>query len=192
MSARMSRASIFERWIARPATTRCLLFDLGMLVALLSGCATTPRESRDFGYTLHGEPLDADGDVRRLPPRDICSVDVIQPQVAFASNSARLVPCARRVLDEGIAALNKYPDLVVEVAGHADSSEAADQRRHLSLLRAKVVYDYLTARGIDAARLLGPVGYENHRPLYPERDIDGRILKDGARRNRRVELNVQN
>lgn len=193
MSARKVRPSAVERWIARSASTRCLLPGLGMVLALLSGCDTTPRESRDFGYTLHGELLDADGNVRRdLPPPDICFVDAIRQQVTFASGSTTLVPCARRILDESAALLNKHPDLVAQVAGNADSADAADQRRDLSLLRAKLVYGYLIAHGVNPARLIGPIGYGAQRPVAAERDRDGAFLGDGAQRNRRVELNVQN
>jgi hypothetical protein len=47
-------------------------------------------------------------------------------------------------------------------------------------------YDYLTSNGIDAARLNGPTGYGESRPLDTNDSADGRA------KNRRTELNVQN
>ena len=46
-------------------------------------------------------------------------------------------------------------------------------------------FDYLTAHGIDAGRLVGPNGYGESRP------IDTNDTKEGRQRNRRTELPVQ-
>ncbi|WP_460827505.1 OmpA family protein, partial [Luteimonas notoginsengisoli] len=54
------------------------------------------------------------------------------------------------------------------------------------------VYDYLTSNGIDAGRLVGPVGYGESRPIAPNTNDDGSDNPEGRARNRRTELNVQN
>ena len=54
------------------------------------------------------------------------------------------------------------------------------------------MYDYLTAHGIGANRLAGPVGYGESRPIAPNTNPDGTDNPEGRARNRRTELDVQN
>ncbi|RUL78120.1 OmpA family protein, partial [Dyella choica] len=61
----------------------------------------------------------------------------------------------------------------------------AAYNQDLSERRAKIVYDYLTAHGIDASRLEGPVGHGVDSP------IDSNKTTEGRARNRRTELQVQ-
>ena len=51
------------------------------------------------------------------------------------------------------------------------------------------VYDYLTSNGVDAARLTGPTGYGESRPLE---DLGQDMPGCKSEKNRRTELNVQN
>lgn len=96
------------------------------------------------------------------------------------------------ILDEAIEILRRNPDLRVEVAGHTDSIGSEGYNQGLSERRAEAVYNYMTARGIDASRLEGPVGYGESRPIAPNVNEDGSDNPDGRARNRRTELNVEN
>jgi len=106
--------------------------------------------------------------------------------VNFDFDKDTLRPDAVVILDEAVAVLAKYPELRVEVAGHTDSKGKDDYNQNLSERRAKTVYDYLTSKGIDASRLVGPNGYGEARP------IDTNETDEGRANNRRTELNVQN
>lgn len=106
--------------------------------------------------------------------------------VNFDFDKATLRPEAVVILDEAIAILQKYPQLKVEVAGHTDSVGTEEYNQGLSERRATTVHTYLTDKGIDAARLVGPVGFGELRP------IDTNDTSEGRARNRRTELNVQN
>ena len=88
--------------------------------------------------------------------------------------------------------LGKYPQLKVEVAGHTDSIGTEQYNQGLSERRAKAVYDYLTAHGIDAGRLVGPHGFGESHPIAPNTNADGSDNPEGRARNRRTELNVEN
>lgn len=95
-------------------------------------------------------------------------------------------PQVVRKLDEDAEPLKKYPDLIVEVSGHANPQENHNQQ--LSLRRARAAY-YLLSKGVDACQMLGPVGYGASRPNYvgdenPEHPLN--------RANRRVDVNVHN
>jgi OOP family OmpA-OmpF porin len=106
--------------------------------------------------------------------------------VNFDFDKDTLRPDAVVILDEAAEILNKYPQLKVEVAGHTDSIGTEVYNQDLSQRRAQTVYNYLTGKGVDAARLVGPNGFGELKP------IDVNTTKEGRARNRRTELNVQN
>ena len=112
--------------------------------------------------------------------------------VNFDFDKAALRPDAVAILNEAVSILKQYPDLKVEVAGHTDAKGTDAYNQKLSESRAKAVYDYLTSNGIDAARLAGPNGYGEARPIAPNTNADGSDNPEGRAQNRRTELNVQN
>ncbi len=110
--------------------------------------------------------------------------DVIElPGVNFETNSDRLLPGADSVLRDAAATLRKYPDLVVEVAGHTDSVGGADYNQGLSERRAYTVRDYLINAGADENNLSAK-GYGEAAPIADNETADGRA------KNRRVELRI--
>ncbi|MDY0022357.1 OmpA family protein [Arenimonas caeni] len=106
--------------------------------------------------------------------------------VNFDFDKDTLRPDAVAILDEAVSILQKYPQLRVEVAGHTDSIGTEQYNQGLSERRAAAVYNFLTGKGIDASRLVGPNGFGESRP------IDTNDTREGRARNRRTELNVQN
>jgi OOP family OmpA-OmpF porin len=109
--------------------------------------------------------------------------------VNFDFDKSTLRPDAVSILSEATEILKRYPELKVEVAGHTDQCGKDDYNQKLSERRATVVYDYLTTNGIDAARLQGPIGYGESRPLE---DKGQKFPECKSELNRRTELNVQN
>jgi len=85
--------------------------------------------------------------------------------VNFDFDKDTLRPDAVVILDEAADILNKYPQLKVEVAGHTDSVGAEAYNQGLSQRRAQVVFNYLTGKGVDAGRLVGPNGFGETKPI---------------------------
>ncbi|MFL9582907.1 OmpA family protein [Stenotrophomonas sp. AB1(2024)] len=112
--------------------------------------------------------------------------------VNFDFDKSNLRPDAVAILGEAAQILTRYPDLKVEVAGHTDSKGTEEYNQKLSERRATAVYNYLTQNGVDAARLVGPIGYGESRPIAPNTNPDGSDNPEGRAKNRRTELNVQN
>lgn len=112
--------------------------------------------------------------------------------VPFDDNKSTLRPDAIEVINEAIDMLNRYPDIRIEVAGHAYTRGTDEFNQNLSERRAKIVYDYFVTNGISKSRLVGPVGYGSSRPLAHMINEDGSPNPDGQKTNERVELNVQN
>jgi OOP family OmpA-OmpF porin len=100
-------------------------------------------------------------------------------------DAAGLLPGSIEILDQAVDVLTRYPNVRVEVAGHTDSTGPDGYNQGLSERRARVVYDYLVGKGVDASRLAGPAGYGESRP------IDTNDTKEGRQRNRRTELSKQ-
>jgi OOP family OmpA-OmpF porin len=90
------------------------------------------------------------------------------------------------ILDQAIDALNRYPEIKVELNGHTDAIGTDAYNQGLSERRAQIVSDYLTSHGIDASRITAVVGYGEAQP------IDTNDTKEGRARNRRTELKVEN
>jgi len=89
------------------------------------------------------------------------------------------------VLNQAVDTLQRYPQVKVMVAGYTDSVGTDAYNQSLSERRAKIVYDYLTAHGIDASRLEGPTGNGESNP------IGSNDTNEGRAQNRRTELQVQ-
>jgi len=135
-----------------------------------------PVKTRGLRLQARSEESRAGGEGTSVPAAG--GVDL---QIAFALDSARLLPEAQRQLGELARALQS-PGLAGRhflLAGHTDASGGAEHNRQLSLARAASVREYLAGAGVDATRL-SVTGYGAERPL------EGRSPYDA--RNRRVEV----
>lgn len=101
--------------------------------------------------------------------------------ITFTSGRADLKPAFYPVLDKLADSLRQYPDTVVQIEGHTDSSGSASQNQMLSENRANNVRSNLMQRGIPGSRLVA-VGYGASRPLASNDTASGRA------QNRRVEI----
>ena len=79
--------------------------------------------------------------------------------------------------------LNDEKALKVALHGHTDNSGSPQQNLLLSEKRARAVYDFLIACGVDAARLISK-GFGQSQP------IDDNSTEEGKARNRRTEFVV--
>lgn len=103
--------------------------------------------------------------------------------INFETGSAALTADSRYELDNCVDALNKYPNMTVEVAGHTDNVGDPAANRALSASRAASVVKYLADRGVAASRLK-PTGYGDTRPLQPNDTPENRA------KNRRTEFKI--
>jgi cytochrome c oxidase subunit 2 len=103
--------------------------------------------------------------------------------VNFGSGSAQLTPTSRYELDFLVDALNKYPNMRIELGGHTDNTGEAESNQRLSESRARAVYNYLLNKGVAESRL-NAAGYGQSRP------IDSNDTEAGRVKNRRTEFKV--
>jgi outer membrane protein OmpA-like peptidoglycan-associated protein len=103
--------------------------------------------------------------------------------VTFKTDSYDLNASFFKVLDSVGLVLKEYNKTIVEVAGHTDSTGAAEYNQALSERRAQTVATYLSSKGVMDQRII-TVGAGETRPVATNDTPEGRQL------NRRVELTL--
>ena len=97
--------------------------------------------------------------------------------------SAALQPGFRSTLDQIAQSLSQYPNSLIDVYGHTDSTGSDQYNQTLSERRAQSVASYLTTRGVQSARL-ATRGFGESQP------VASNTTEDGRAQNRRVEIRI--
>lgn len=103
--------------------------------------------------------------------------------VNFETGSDKLTPVSQYELGFLVDAMNQYPNMTIELAGHTDNTGDAEANQTLSEQRAKAVLDLLVEKGVAPGRLRA-VGYGQSRP------VDTNETPEGQARNRRTEFRI--
>lgn len=103
--------------------------------------------------------------------------------VTFDVGSYTLRPAFRTTLDNIATSMNQYPNSLIDVYGHTDSTGSDAYNQTLSENRASTVANYLSTRGVSAARIRSQ-GYGETMP------VGDNATEEGRRRNRRVEIKI--
>ena len=91
-------------------------------------------------------------------------------RVFFESDQSDLTPQARATLDKQVQWLQQYSQYQFTVEGHADERGTREYNIALGARRAQTVRDYLSSRGINAARMR-TISYGKERPVAVCNDI---------------------
>ena len=103
--------------------------------------------------------------------------------VLFDVDRATLKPGAREKLARIAGILASYPDLKIEIEGHADSTGSEEYNQALSERRAQSVRAYFNQQGVTTP-IVAAVGFGESRPVATNGTAAGR------QQNRRVEVIV--
>lgn len=103
--------------------------------------------------------------------------------ITFAVDSTMIQPGFRPTLDDISANLVKYPNSLIDVYGHADSTGSEAYNQDLSERRARSVADYLISHGVGHARVRSQ-GFGETQPIASNETEEGRSA------NRRVEIKI--
>jgi outer membrane protein OmpA-like peptidoglycan-associated protein len=101
--------------------------------------------------------------------------------VLFDFDKSELRPESITELERVLKFMNDVPFATTKVDGHTDSIGTEAYNQALSDRRSKAVFDYLSSRGIDPARMKSQ-GFGETQPIAPNDTAEGRQL------NRRVML----
>ncbi|HEY2145388.1 MAG TPA: OmpA family protein [Steroidobacteraceae bacterium] len=114
------------------------------------------------------------------PPAPIGEIKL--PRVEFETDKAVLRPESAQTLDSAVATLKKYPEMIIEVAGHTDSRGGKQHNVGLSERRAESVMQYLKEHGV--TNRMTAHGYGEEEPIADNKTAEGRAA------NRRVGLRI--
>jgi len=120
-------------------------------------------------------------DVTQTPDGDGILVNL--PDVTFAVNSTDISPQMRNTLDGVAQSMINYPNSLIDVMGHTDSTGSEQYNLDLSRRRADAVANFLTSRGVAGARI-ERIGYGEQYPVADNTTEAGRA------QNRRVEIRI--
>lgn len=105
----------------------------------------------------------------------------IPSDISFDTGRAEIRPALRPILDQFANGLRDQPRTEVRIIGHTDNTGSDAVNDPLSMQRAASARDYLSARGVDAGRIL-VAGRGSREPVAENGSDSGRA------RNRRVEI----
>jgi outer membrane protein OmpA-like peptidoglycan-associated protein/osmotically-inducible protein OsmY len=166
-------------------------------IDLISGAAVEAfGASNVFNDMTIGTDIDSSFSIYRIPltfaqfkpipewelriENDVISGNV-RGGATFDFGSAELTPELRALLDTGAGILLRNPSILMTIEGHTDSIGSDEFNLALSNARAQAGVDYLTALGVQPARLFS-VGYGETRPIADNSTPAGRT------QNRRLEF----
>lgn len=101
----------------------------------------------------------------------------------FEADSTNVSEESKQVVDEIYRFLDYYPNVKIEIAGHANLKPKKEYALNLSQKRAESVSDYLISKGIDSNRVV-PKGYGNTKPIVES------VNRIANKLNQRVEIKI--
>ncbi|MDR0734474.1 MAG: OmpA family protein [Elusimicrobiota bacterium] len=108
----------------------------------------------------------------------------LKGDILFESGKYNLSVEAQQLLKNLSRVMKKYPANIIVVQGHTDSTGSAATNKTLSVNRAKAVYDYIIANGVNPKGNSAYEGFGATKPVADNGSAAGRAA------NRRVELKI--
>jgi outer membrane protein OmpA-like peptidoglycan-associated protein len=134
-------------------------------------------------YTVAAAPAGTRVDCGEPTPPTFGCGSIIH-SIAFAFDSAEILPASAAVLDELFKGLRGDSSTRIAIESHTSSEGTKDYNERLSQRRAQAVVADLVRRGLPSQRPTA-VGIGERRPIATNNDESGRSL------NRRVEVKCQ-
>jgi len=159
------------------------LFAVAFLV--LAAAPAIAQQTDDLSRAeseLRSTMPSAGADVRRASPDEV--VVTMPSDITFAFNSAAVKPRFLDHIDDLARTLNRYPNLVIAIVGHADAIGSDDYNQALSERRARSVGAVLMDDGV-AYRRIAVSGRGEWEPIATNATEWGRA------QNRRVEIHLK-
>jgi outer membrane protein OmpA-like peptidoglycan-associated protein len=118
-----------------------------------------------------------------IKKEEVARLNFATKSIQFETGKNIIKKSSYTIMNEVAAILNKYPNYNVAIEGYTDNvgNDASNQR--LSESRAKVCYEYLISKGIQASNM-SYKGYGETNPIADNTTAAGRQM------NRRVELKL--
>ncbi|EPJ43782.1 MAG: outer membrane protein A precursor [Osedax symbiont Rs2] len=163
--------------------------DTGIIVGALAGAAAggaignyMDQQEAAMRAQLEDERRRNAIEIQRI--KDDTLKLVLNDDVSFDFNSAKIKPSFHSSLDKVNHVLSQYSSSNITIVGHTDSKGSQSYNQTLSEQRAQAVRAYLSSGGVTTTRL----NIQGEGELQPRASNE---TSEGRSRNRRVELLVQ-
>ena len=133
--------------------------ETGALIGALAGGGTGGLIGNY--YDKQAKELAAIADVQKTENGIVVT---LKNEILFETGKADLSAAAQKTLIDLNRVLKKYPENIIEVQGHTDSTGTAAYNQQLSEERAKAVYNFILANGLKTSGL-SYVGYGQNSPI---------------------------
>ncbi len=133
------------------------------LVLVLMGVLALAACSQSDKPSLDGQGAGV-GQGKIIPGSERDFILNVGDRVHFAVDSAALSPEAKQILMRQAAWLKQYPNVTVQIEGHADERGTREYNLALSARRAVAVKNFLVSQGISPSRI-STIGYGKERPV---------------------------
>lgn len=194
VSACVTDPNTGERKVSRTAIGGVGGAGLGYLLGSVIGGKTARILGAGIGGVAGGVVgYQMDKQIRELKEQTAGSgIDVSQegngillnlPDVTFDVDSTVISPSFQTALDKVAQSMVQYPNSLIDVYGHTDSTGSDTYNMDLSKRRADSVARYLIMRGVSSARMQTQ-GMGESYPVADNATPEGRAL------NRRVEIKI--
>ncbi len=137
------------------------------------------KQQREMEAQLGKEQAAHEVEIQRMPDDSLKLI--LDAQVSFDVDSARINPGFADALSRMASVIKKYDKTVVYIVGHTDSTGSEEYNQRLSERRARAVADYFISQGVNPARI-HTEGRGEREPRATNATEAGRQL------NRRVEI----
>lgn len=114
----------------------------------------------------------------------------VRVNIYYDHDKSKLTDGARKTIDSTLIPLfSLFPNAIVEIGSHTDSTGTDEYNMKLSQKRSESVVAYLVSKGISSDRLVAK-GYGMSVPIAPNTNPDGSDNPAGRQLNRRTEIKI--
>jgi outer membrane protein OmpA-like peptidoglycan-associated protein len=124
---------------------------------------------------------------RRLPrraPKQVKQFSGVIEGIYFDFNKDTIKKTSTKTLDAAAKVFQEFPDLKVEIVGHADEVGSREYNVSLSQRRADAVKAWLVKKGVPSDRI-------ETRGVGPDEPLDTSGTEAGRAKNRRIEFKIR-
>jgi peptidoglycan-associated lipoprotein len=137
---------------------------LALAAALsLSACSKKPQASLLNGADANGLNGGIAENGGQVPGTQGDLAANVGDRVYFEEDQSTLTAAGKETLVKQAAWLAKYPDITIQIEGHADERGTREYNISLSARRATTVRSFLTSQGVSAQRV-ATIAYGKERP----------------------------
>jgi peptidoglycan-associated lipoprotein len=116
------------------------------------------------GCNKNNSPVAQPGAQAAIPGSERDFMVNVGDRIYFLADQSTLTPEAQEVLRRQAAWLRQYPQVTIQVEGHADERGTREYNIALSARRATATREFLVAQGLQANRL-STIAYGKERPV---------------------------